>query len=153
MCLPANVTHFLKFLRNDADAEGFGLATLESLASGTPIIVTMTGGMQEQVTDGEKFFGFGIQPASRSVIGSLNVPWIYEDRISEEDFVDACVKMINMTPEQREALGAAGREHVVKNYNFENFNKSWVDLMLRVHEEHGSWENRKKYQSWECIEL
>lgn len=138
---------------NIADAEGFGLATLESLASGTPIIVTMTGGMQEQVTDGEQFFGIGIEPASRSIIGSLSVPWIYEDRINEDDFINACVKIINMTPEERESLGQAGREHVVKNYNFENFNKSWVDLMLRVHEEHGSWENRKKYQSWECIEL
>ena len=37
---------------NVSDAEGFGLATLESLSCGTPIIVTMTGGLQEQVTDG-----------------------------------------------------------------------------------------------------
>ena len=27
-----------------SDAEGFGLSTLESMSSGTPIIVTMTGG-------------------------------------------------------------------------------------------------------------
>ena len=39
---------------NIADAEGFGLATLESLSCETPIIATMTGGLQEQVTDGEK---------------------------------------------------------------------------------------------------
>ena len=34
---------------NISDAEGFGLATLESLACETPIIVNMTGGLQEQV--------------------------------------------------------------------------------------------------------
>ena len=34
---------------NISDAEGFGLATLESLSCGTPIIVNMTGGLQEQV--------------------------------------------------------------------------------------------------------
>ena len=45
---------------NISDAEGFGLATLESLACQTPIIVSMTGGLQEQVTDGEKWFGWGI---------------------------------------------------------------------------------------------
>jgi glycosyltransferase involved in cell wall biosynthesis len=32
-----------------SDAEGFGLSTFESLACETPIIVTMTGGLQEQV--------------------------------------------------------------------------------------------------------
>ena len=37
---------------NISDAEGFGLATLESLACETPIIVNMTGGLQEQVTNG-----------------------------------------------------------------------------------------------------
>ena len=45
---------------NISDAEGFGLATLESLACGTPIIVNMTGGLQEQVTDGENWFGIGL---------------------------------------------------------------------------------------------
>ena len=39
---------------NISDAEGFGLATPESLSCETPIIVNMTGGLQEQVTDGEK---------------------------------------------------------------------------------------------------
>ena len=39
---------------NISDAEGFGLATLESLSCETPIIVNMTGGLQEQVTDGEE---------------------------------------------------------------------------------------------------
>ncbi len=68
---------------NISDAEGFGLATLESLSCGTPIMVTMTGGLQEQVTDGEgNWFGMGIQPSSKAIIGSQQVPWIYEDRIS-----------------------------------------------------------------------
>ena len=52
------------FTINISDAEGFGLATMESLSCGTPIIVNMTGGLQEQVTDGENWFGFGIQPSS-----------------------------------------------------------------------------------------
>ena len=55
---------------NISDAEGFGLATLESLACGTPIIVNMTGGLQEQVTNGKEWFGWGIQPCSKTVIGS-----------------------------------------------------------------------------------
>jgi glycosyltransferase involved in cell wall biosynthesis len=138
---------------NVADAEGFGLATFESLSCETPIIVNMTGGLQEQVTDGKHWFGIGIEPASKGVIGSQDVPYIYEDRVSGDDVIAAMVKMHEMGPEAREALGKMGREHVDKNYSFESYQKRWVDLMLRVHEEHGSWENRKNYQSWELIEV
>ena len=77
---------------NISDAEGFGLATLESLATETPIIVTMTGGLQEQVTDGENWFGFGIEPASKAIIGSQDVPFIYEDRLNGKDVTDTLLK-------------------------------------------------------------
>ena len=64
---------------NVSDAEGFGLATLESLSCQTPIIVNMTGGLQEQVTDGKNWFGFGIEPSSKCIIGfsSFSFPGIY----------------------------------------------------------------------------
>jgi glycogen synthase len=38
---------------------------LNLLSCGTPIVVTMTGGLQEQVTDGENWFGVGIEPTSK----------------------------------------------------------------------------------------
>lgn len=138
---------------NISDAEGFGLATLESLSCQTPIIVNMTGGLQEQVTDGEEWFGIGIEPTSKSVIGSQTVPYIYEDRISKEDFKAALHKIYSMTPSQRKLLGMKGRGHVVKNYNFANFNKQWVNLIDSVVENHGSWDTRKGYKPWEILEI
>ena len=138
---------------NISDAEGFGLATLESLSCGTPIIATMTGGLQEQVTDGENWFGVGIEPSSKSLIGSQQVPYIYEDRISEKDFVDAISKIYNMSEEDRKELGSLGREHTIKNYNFANFRKSWIELLARVYEENGSWEQRKNYKAWSVTEI
>ncbi len=138
---------------NISDAEGFGLATLESLSCETPIIVNMTGGLQEQVTDGENWFGIGIEPSSKAIIGSQDVPYIYEDRIAKEDFLAALHKMYNMTPQERAEIGRAGRAHVDKNYNFENFCSSWVKLMDDTHEKHGSWENRKNHQSWKLTEV
>ena len=138
---------------NIADAEGFGLATLESLSCETPIIVTMTGGLQEQVTDGEEWFGIGIEPASKAIIGSQEIPYIYEDRLSEEDVVDALLKVYNMTKEEREELGKKGREHTMKNYNFENFSKVWEKTLTTIHEEMGSWETRRGYKAWELKEL
>ena len=133
---------------NISDAEGFGLSTLESLSCETPIIVNMTGGLQEQVTDGENYFGIGIEPASKAVIGSQQVPWIYEDRITKEEFIDSLVKIYEMSPEERAQLGKAGRAHVEKNYNFSDFKDRWVQCMIDFHEKNGSWEERKNHQKW-----
>jgi glycosyltransferase involved in cell wall biosynthesis len=141
---------------NISDAEGFGLATLESLSCGTPIIVNMTGGLQEQVTDGTNWFGIGIEPSSKAVIGSQEVPYIYEDRINKDDFINALKKVYEMAPAERSKLGLAGREYTLSNYNFQAFNERWVSLMEEVHEDLGSWnhpEGRKNYQGWEHIEL
>ena len=138
---------------NISDAEGFGLATLESLSCETPIIVNMTGGLQEQVTDGENWFGIGLEPKSKSVIGSQTVPWIHEDRLIKEDFIAALKKIYNMSPEDRHKLGKAGRAHVEKNYNFSTFGTQWVECMLDVHEKYGSWENRKNYTKWRFKKL
>ena len=49
--------------------------------------------------------------------------------------------------EFRKELGDNGRKHVLDNYNFETFNERWVNLMLNIHEEEGSWETRKGYSS------
>ena len=124
---------------NISDAEGFGLATLESLSSGTPIIANMTGGLQEQVLgpDGEN--GVAIYPASQVVIGSQQVPYIYEDRISKQSFMSALDKMYFIDEKSRRDLGIQGHRHARTNYSFDNFEKQWVDLMLGIHESHGSW--------------
>ena len=138
---------------NISDAEGFGLSTLESLACQTPIIVNMTGGLQEQVTNGEEWFGIGLEPISKAVIGSQEIPWIYEDRLNKEEVVEAMVKIFNMPLEERSALGQRGYEHVMKNFNFETFQRSWVETIDKICEKHGSWENRKHYKPWEMMEI
>ena len=130
---------------NISDAEGFGLATLESLSCATPIIANMTGGLQEQITNGTDWFGVALRPTSKAVIGSQEVPYIYEDRTSQEQFHSALSKIYNMTPEGRRTMGLKGREHVEKNYNFKDFGDKWVKLMLEIHEKQGSWDTRKNY--------
>ena len=133
---------------NIADAEGFGLSSLESLSCETPVINTMTGGLQEQVTDGENWFGIGIAPASRAVIGSQEVPYIFEDRLSEDDVIAALKKMVSMKKEERENMGWLGRQHVLKNYSHEEYVKQWDETLTGVYEKYGSWGERKDYQSW-----
>jgi glycosyltransferase involved in cell wall biosynthesis len=138
---------------NISDAEGFGLSTLEALSCGTPIIVTMTGGLQQQVTDGTNWFGVGIEPSSKAIIGSQEVPYIYEDRISKEDFVSALKKIYNMSKEERTKLGQLGREHVMKDYSFSKYCNSWDATLQYIVKNYGSWEERKNYNTWTFKEV
>jgi glycosyltransferase involved in cell wall biosynthesis len=132
-----------------SDAEGFGLSTLESLSCGTPILVTMTGGLQDQVTNGEDWFGIGIEPVSKTIIGSQEVPYIYEDRISENQFLDAMIKLYNMSDDERTALGSAGREWTQDRFNFEKYITTWDELFTKIVEEKGSWSDRTGHISYE----
>jgi glycosyltransferase involved in cell wall biosynthesis len=149
----ANMYNTADFTVNISDAEGFGLATLESMSCGTPIIVNMTGGLQEQVTDGTKWFGLGIEPTSKTVIGSLQVPYIYEDRISQTDFNRALKKALSMSAKAYKKMSLEGREHVTNNYNFDTLENRWIELMDDIVDRHGSWETRRGYKSWHLLEV
>jgi glycosyltransferase involved in cell wall biosynthesis len=138
---------------NISDAEGFGLATLESLSCGTPIIVTKTGGLQDQVTDGKDYFGIEIEPASKAIIGSQGIPYIREDRLNEDDVVDALVEMYEMSKEDREELGRKGFEYARKNFNFSEFQNRWIKVIDDIVERHGSWDTRKSHKSWKIKEV
>jgi len=138
---------------NIADAEGFGLATLESLACETPIIVSMTGGLQEQVTDGEEWFGIGLEPASKAIIGSQEVPYIYEDRLNKDDFINALTEFYNLSPDARAEMGRKGANHIKTHYNFDKFIAQWESILEEVHETCGSWATRKNYQPYEFKEI
>ena len=136
-----------------SDAEGFGLSMVESLSCGTPIICTMTGGMQEQVTDGTNWFGIGIEPASKAIIGSQEIPWIYEDRLNSSDVIASMEKMYNMPKEDRQKMIELGLEHVSKNFSYEKYKERWVEIIEETMEKHGSWHTRKKYDRWSLKEV
>ena len=114
---------------------------------------SVTGGLQEQVTDGKEWFGVGIEPSSKAIIGSLETPYIYEDRIAKEDFISALKTIHNKTPQERREMGKKGREHLLKNYNFDEFKKKWDNIMTETYEKCGSWGDRKNYKSYKLITI
>ena len=130
----------LNMLYNLADAqilltsnEGWGLTLTEALLSGTPIIANTTGGMQDQMRfedeNGDWFtpsadipsnhtgrykkhgkWAFPVYPTNRSLSGSPQTPYIWDDRCSSEDAANRIMELYNMSSEERQESGLAGRE-------------------------------------------
>ena len=136
-----------------SDAEGFGLSMLESLSCGTPIIATVTGGMQDQILGDNGPFGVPLFPVSKAIIGSQEVPYIYEDRLSRDHVFSALSNMYDMGVEERSKLGLFGRAHAEQNFGFSKFNKQWVEVMQQIHEANGSWNTRKNYNGIRFMEV
>ena len=81
------------------------------------------------------------------------MPYIYEDRISQGDFEATLTKALKLTKAKYKKMSEAGIKHVKENYNFENFEKQWIDFMDKTIEHHGSWETRKNYNRWTLKEI
>ena len=106
---------------NIAGNEGFGLTTAESVMAETPIIVNVTGGLQDQCGfeveghrltpkdykeikslhnwkewehDSRLSWGSWVKPVwpkTRSLMGSIPTPYIFDDRCRYEDAAQACL--------------------------------------------------------------
>ena len=50
-------------------------------------------------------------------------------------------------------MSSSGVQHVRDNYNFEDYESSWVDTMDEIIEREGSWDNRKNYKRWHLMEV
>ena len=141
----------LNFLYNIADVqvnmasnEGFGLGTAEALMTETPIIVNVTGGMQDQcgfklkgkhVTyeDYDEIHSFHddrkwkdnkdltwgewvkpVWPSNRSLQGSIPTPYIFDDRCRWDDVANRFKEWYDTPKEERKRVGEIGREWMLQ---------------------------------------
>ena len=123
---------------NIGSNEGWGLSSTEAILSGTPIINNVTGGLQDQCGfedengewirfDGEfatnhtgKYKKHGswvkpVFPSNRSLQGSPQTPYIFDDRVQFEDVADAIRYWYDMSELERGTRGLAGRQWAMDN--------------------------------------
>ena len=65
----------------------------------------------------------------------------------------AGVSSLKASPKAYKKMSEAGIKHVRENYNFDTFEKQWIDLIDKVVKEKGSWETRKEYSTWSIKEV
>jgi glycosyltransferase involved in cell wall biosynthesis len=152
---------------NLADNEGFGLGTAESIMAGTPIIVNVTGGMQDQcgfVDENGKLIEFTtewatnsdgrykkhgkwvtpIYPATRSVQGSIPTPYITADYAKWEDAAEALFYWYCIGREKRTEYGLLGREFALNEggLNSQNMCEKMIEGLDNMMV---NWKGREKF--------
>ncbi len=135
---------------NMSYAEGFGLATLEAMQAGTPIIAAKTGGLTRQVVDhrDETENGVAVDVVLRSLVGSQQVPYIYEDYVNNKDVAAAFTKLYKMPIEDRIQLGQKARDYVLSEFKFQNTIDRWDETLNELIE---NWD--KRYNRVVCEEI
>jgi len=128
---------------NIASNEGFGLSSAESIMAGTPVINNVTGGLQDQVgfldNSGEEYFpdenyptnhtgrlrehgpwAYPVFPSNRSLQGSLETPYIFDDRCQPSHVAVGLLYWYNMPLEDRIKYGAIGRDWLINTAKMES---------------------------------
>ena len=130
---------------NMASNEGFGLGTAEALMAGTPIIVNVTGGLQDQcgfalngkelthedydeihsLHDDRKWkdnpdlthgeWVKPVWPSNRSLQGSIPTPYIFDDRCRWDDVADRLKEWHDIPKDVRDKAGLKGREWMLQD--------------------------------------
>jgi glycosyltransferase involved in cell wall biosynthesis len=154
---------------NIANNEGFGLTTAESLMAGTPIIANVTGGLQDQM--GFKFteddyisieslhhkdwrdqkHGEWVAPiwsAAINLNGSVPTPYIFDDRVNDDEVADAIMKMYKFGKKKRKDKGLKGREFMINNLS----NKIMCDKMIEgIETTLENWKPRKRFDLYKIV--
>ncbi len=168
---------------NIASNEGFGLGTCESLMAGTPIIVNVTGGLQDQcgfkykdklltykdydwvksLHDDRKWANnpdltWGewvkpIWPSNRSMVGSIPTPYIFDDRCRFDDAADAMKYWYDMDLEKRQKCGNKGHEFVKSDEAMMSATAMSQNFIDHMDTAFEKWKPRKRYSIFKTQEL
>ena len=175
-------THELNYLFNLSDVtiniasnEGFGLGTCESLMAGTPIIVNVTGGLQDQCGfrikdklltaddyteiqslhdwrkwEDNKDLTHGdwvkpVWPKTRALQGSPATPYIFDDRADWFDVSERIFEWYQMSKDDREKCGTKGRDFVMNEEIGMSGEQMSKNFIRDMDKAFEMWKPRKRY--------
>ena len=160
---------------NIASNEGFGLSTCESLITGKPIIVNVTGGLQDQcgfklnnkyltekdyleiksLHDDRKWANNSdltwgewvkpVWPSNRALMGSIPTPYIFDDRCRFDDVAEKVKEWYDMGKDKRDICGLAGREYVMNNESMMASTAMCQNFIDHMDNGCKMWKPRKRY--------
>ena len=135
---------------NIAYAEGFGLATLEAMQCGNPIIAGKTGGLTRQVVDhrDETENGVALEIRQRALVGSQNVPYIYEDYVDVDEAAEAINKLFSMPKKELRELGKKAHEYVKSEFSYQKTIDLWHESLLQLLDDRS-----KENKLWELSDI
>ena len=159
---------------NIAGNEGFGLVTAESVMAGTPIIVNVTGGLQDQCgfkkKSTKKYFtaedykqigslhdwrewkdkvthGEWVKPVFprvQTMVGSLPTPYIIDDKVDVYDVTDAIRYWYDIPREERTKKALIGREEFLGEMGLNHTNMCKT-LVDGIETTFKNWKPRKRF--------
>jgi glycosyltransferase involved in cell wall biosynthesis len=160
---------------NIAGNEGFGLTTAESVMSGTPIIVNVTGGLQDQCGfrfkdsgelltaedykeigslhkwrewEDKVIWGEWARPVwsrAQTMAGSVPTPYIWDDKVDIYDVATAMEEMYNKPKEELKEAGLKGREMFMGEMGLVNTNMCQT-LIDGIEGTFENWKPRNRYE-------
>jgi len=177
----------LNYLYNMADCtvniagnEGFGLTTAESVMSGTPIIVNVTGGLQDQCgfkkkSDGKYFtaddyikigslhkwrdwedkvtwgeWATPIWSRAQSLTGSVPTPYIWDDKIDVTELSEKMEKVYNTPTKELTKNGLEGRRAFIEDMGLSQSNMC-QQLINGVESTFKNFKPRKRYELFKIV--
>ena len=158
---------------NIANNEGFGLATAESVMAGTPIIVNVTGGLQDQcgfkvegnVLVADDYIKIGslhewrkwekkavpgswatpVWSRALALAGSVPTPYIWDDRVDVEEVAEAIEKVYNTPKEERKANALIGRDFFINEAGLTHTNMC-QQLENGIESVFENWKPRERFE-------
>ena len=158
---------------NIAGNEGFGLTTAESIMTETPVIINVTGGLQDQCAftlNGKEFtaddyikigslheykkwekkvkYGSWVKPVwskVQTMVGSVPTPYIIDDKVDVDDVTDAIRYWYDKTPLERRESGKVGREWMLKEDGLNSTNMC-IQMAKSIEQTIENWTRRERYK-------